>query len=59
MILIIFIKHYYKTDESVKIVDSINPKNVMKNFLKNMGQWNLKIFLDIVLESLLEDYSNK
>ena len=48
-----------KTDKSIKIVDSINPKNVMKNFLKNMGQWNLKIFLDIVLESLLEDYSNK
>lgn len=59
MILIIFIKHYYKTNKSIKIVDSINPKNVMKNFLKNMGQWNLKIFLDIVLESLLEDYSNK
>ena len=27
-----------KTDKSIKIVDSINPKNVMKNFLKNMGQ---------------------
>ena len=42
MILIIFIKHYYKTDKSIKIVDSINHKECDEKFFEKYGSMKFK-----------------